>query len=259
MSFLYDWFTPNIPVWEKTLKGYKNKDNLLFLEIGCFEGQATSWLLKNVLTHPSSKIVVIDTFQGGDDQKDFGVKTGKLFERFKENLKDYISENPKMNKIIIKKGFSGEVLRLLSGEFDFIYVDGSHIAKDVLEDIVLSWNLLKDNGIIIFDDYGWDRYKDETLNPTPAINSFLKVYKGWYRILHSGYQIVVQKKGKKNYTNKSTGILYKKLILADYCSRQEINEYSELIQFNKVIKNSKFYKFWRIYCGLKDYFKHKQD
>jgi hypothetical protein len=33
--------------------------------------------------------------------------------------------------------------------------DGSHRARDVLEDAVLSWPLLKVGGIMLFDDYLW--------------------------------------------------------------------------------------------------------
>ena len=36
-----------------------------------------------------------------------------------------------------------------------IYVDGSHQAPDVLSDAVVGFKLLKNNGIMIFDDYGW--------------------------------------------------------------------------------------------------------
>jgi predicted O-methyltransferase YrrM len=41
------------------------------------------------------------------------------------------------------------------GYFDFIYVDGSHQAPDVLCDALLSFRLLKNNGVIAFDDYLW--------------------------------------------------------------------------------------------------------
>ncbi|MDD2823001.1 MAG: class I SAM-dependent methyltransferase [Candidatus Daviesbacteria bacterium] len=252
MTFLYDWFSNNIPVWEKALKRFRNKENLLFLEIGCFEGKATLWLVENILTHPTSKIVVVDTFQGGEDQIYFGVQTNNLLSKFKTNLKSYISKNPKTSKVIIKKGFSGKVLRSLNDHFDFIYIDGSHIAKDVLEDIVLSWGLLKDDGVMVFDDYGWDRYKDETLNPRPAINCFLRIYKGWYKILNSGYQLTVQKKDKKSSMDKFTKTTYENLVLTDTFFKEQINKQVDSIKFMKVIKDSKFYKLWRIYCNLKD-------
>ena len=36
-----------------------------------------------------------------------------------------------------------------------VYVDGSHHARDVLQDAVLAWGLLRPGGYMIFDDYGW--------------------------------------------------------------------------------------------------------
>lgn len=37
--------------------------------------------------------------------------------------------------------------------YDILYVDGSHLAADVLTDAILGWGLVKVGGIIIFDDY----------------------------------------------------------------------------------------------------------
>ena len=39
--------------------------------------------------------------------------------------------------------------------FDFVYVDGSHQAPDVLVDAVLSALLLRKGGLLVFDDYFW--------------------------------------------------------------------------------------------------------
>lgn len=44
--------------------------------------------------------------------------------------------------------------------FDFYYVDGSHVAPDVMADAVLGWRLLKPGGIMVFDDYEWGAYRD---------------------------------------------------------------------------------------------------
>ena len=34
-------------------------------------------------------------------------------------------------------------------------MDGSHHARDVLQDAVLAWGLLRPGGYMIFDDYEW--------------------------------------------------------------------------------------------------------
>lgn len=44
--------------------------------------------------------------------------------------------------------------------FDLVYIDGSHMRVDVLVDAVLAWPLLQPGGLMVFDDYEWDRYRD---------------------------------------------------------------------------------------------------
>jgi hypothetical protein len=41
-------------------------------------------------------------------------------------------------------------------KFDFIYVDGSHKCLDCHYDLLLSWLLLKKNGILAIDDVIWN-------------------------------------------------------------------------------------------------------
>jgi predicted O-methyltransferase YrrM len=58
----------------------------------------------------------------------------------------------------IMKGSSIEqlsklILTGLSEYFEFIYIDGSHQAPDVISDAILSFHLLKSGGVIAFDDY----------------------------------------------------------------------------------------------------------
>jgi predicted O-methyltransferase YrrM len=42
-----------------------------------------------------------------------------------------------------------------AGTFDFIYIDESHQAADVLSDLTLSFPLCKIGGLITCDDYMW--------------------------------------------------------------------------------------------------------
>jgi len=55
-NFTKDWFSWSPPVWEQVFKQLKAKN---ILEIGCFEGRATTWLIENV---DCDEIVCIDTF-----------------------------------------------------------------------------------------------------------------------------------------------------------------------------------------------------
>lgn len=192
MRFVYDWFSHNIPSWDTYLKPLKGKRNVKMLEIGCFEGRATVWLLQNILTNQSSSITVIDTFLGSRENKQEKHDVGKLEKRFKRNISAW------KNQVTIQKGFSYDWLRKYPAKpiFDFIYVDGSHIGKDVLEDAVLSWRLLKKGGILTFDDYrDWNYYADPIMCPRLAIDHFLEIYRNQYEIVYLDYQLALRKLG----------------------------------------------------------------
>ena len=60
--FEYDWFSPNIGVFERHLAHLKGT-SCRMLEIGTHEGRSTSWLLENILTSLDARIVAVDIMQ----------------------------------------------------------------------------------------------------------------------------------------------------------------------------------------------------
>lgn len=98
------------------------------------------------------------------------------------------------------RGFSQDVLlnqlRRPDGRlptYDVIYIDGSHFAKDCLVDAVISFEMLKTGGHIIFDDYQWgDKFPDH-YRPRMAIDAFTSVYKDRFQTLLAGHQLIGQK------------------------------------------------------------------
>jgi predicted O-methyltransferase YrrM len=187
--YTHDWFSNNIGYWTQLLSDLKGKPDLNFLEIGCYEGKATYWLCKNILTDPTSTITVVDTFAGSKEHEG-RVDFSQVEQNFRENLAEFIPE-----KVNIFRQKSQDYLRDINAcIYNFIYIDGSHTAPDVLEDAVLAWRLLKPEGIMVFDDYAWDAYKDKPeLNPRLAIDSFLSVMTGKYQLLQKSYQVAVKK------------------------------------------------------------------
>src|SRR5690606_5590508 len=102
----------------------------------------------------------------------------------------------KSKQVRVIKNLSYKALRKLKlGYFDVIYIDGSHLAKDVISDLVLSHPLLKKGGILICDDYDWEIYKDPLKKPKTSIDFFIKVFAGEYTILYKQQQMFL----KKNY------------------------------------------------------------
>lgn len=203
--FSCDWFSNNIPVWEATLAPrFQHRPNLHFLEIGSFEGRSACWLLQNILTHESSRLTCIDLFSRQDEyaeeyeevkrqlqSRNITPNTDRMEQHFDHNIRALNAQE----RVTKYDGPSAEVLRTLPLDaFDCIYIDGSHRAPNVLKDVVLSWDLLKQNGVMIFDDYRWNCFPEQPMkNPGPAIDAFLSVFTGQYEIIDKGYQILIEK------------------------------------------------------------------
>ena len=105
-----------------------------------------------------------------------GVKMGQVRERFSRN----VSKCGRVDSVRVLEERSDEgLLRLLQEKqepFDFIYVDGSHMAFDVLGDLVLSFKMLKIGGLCICDDYLWEGQSDPRHTPKMAIDSFTSIF-----------------------------------------------------------------------------------
>lgn len=180
--FSLDTFTDRIPLWEKYLFKYKNLPNVNALEIGSFEGLSTVWQIENILSHPTSTITCIDIFEGINYENTFD-----------HNM--LATGTPE--KVIKMKGFSQDVLRTLKfNNYDYIYVDGDHKASATLTDAILSWDLLKKDGLIIFDDYKQNLDKEKEEQPKTAIDSFINCFGSNIEVLHLNTQVIIQKKAE---------------------------------------------------------------
>lgn len=194
MGFTCDWFSHNIPIWKEHLLGLAGQP-IQVLEIGCFEGRATRWMLENLLTHPLAHITVCDTFAGSMEHHDHPARFDisdieRVFDA------EVMSQFP--DKVTKRKGLSLDTLLSLHLEtpartFDLVYVDASHVAKDVVADALLAWPLLKPGGFLIFDDYAWEKYADPALTPKLAVDVFLARFAGELRMLHMGYQVILRR------------------------------------------------------------------
>lgn len=193
--FSADWFSHHINNWDKYKLFFEGKSNLRCLEIGSYEGRSTLYIAENYCKYEDSVIYALDTWSGSMEHDAQHEKN--LFERFSFNLKDLVNKGrvipvrEKSQKTLVD--FLNLVYQNDFEKFDFIYIDGSHVAKDVMSDIVLAWELLKPGGILIADDYLWDHYKEPRLTPKPALDGFLESYKGSYEILLKGYQVHLKK------------------------------------------------------------------
>ena len=100
------------------------------------------------------------------------------------------------NRIHGIKGDSYEVLFEMMKEnkrFDFIYIDGSHLAFDCYSDLMISWRLLEKGGILAIDDYLFNMEGTLVNSPFEGVNHFLKKHDKEIKILHKGYRVFLQK------------------------------------------------------------------
>ena len=126
-----------------------------------------------------------------------------IFARFKRNVSLARSNAPHPVKVMTHIGNSDLALAglLYQGQaqsFDFIYVDGSHVARDVLADAVVSFKLLKIGGIMVLDDYLWHQkppFEGNVLQiPKLAIDAFVNLHLDVIDIIRAPiYQTVIRR------------------------------------------------------------------
>lgn len=172
MKFSNDWFSQNIPTFEKLNKLTSIQK---VLEIGVYEGMSTCWMLDKMLPSNAS-ILCIDPLENEE-----------IYEAFIQNV--VVVKKPNQTVTFYRQTSAKALpyLLLQDTHYDFIYVDGSHQAPDVLFDAVNAWQILRQGGIMLFDDYaGGDTVR-------PAVDCFLACFAGQYEVVEQGYQLGVQK------------------------------------------------------------------
>ena len=197
-QFTKDWFSQAEQVWPQLiplLPGTPGQRN--FLEIGSFEGRSSIWIAENMMAKDDT-LHCIDTWEGGEEHGEENMS--EVEERFRHNLIVATEKLPR-RRIFQHQGTSVQQLARWLVEvpedhatFDFIYIDGSHIAKDVLTDACMAWPLLKPKGLMVFDDYMWGNPRDALHRPKIAIDAFTNIFAEEAEIIHVGYQLVARKK-----------------------------------------------------------------
>jgi len=178
------WFSKAQPEFEKFLLPLKFHD-LKFLQIGAFRGDASKWMLQEVLISPNSILFDVDTWEGSAEHLD-------LNERFSEVEIAY-DRNILGIKNVVKKKMTSDVFFATNNlEFDFIYIDGDHHRDQVALDAKNALRVCRTGGIIAFDDYGWDVMDGSANRPKEAVDNFLSENADQIKILHNQYQIWVK-------------------------------------------------------------------
>jgi predicted O-methyltransferase YrrM len=194
-SFTTDWFSMRIPLWTAILKPLlSGKPSVQGLELGTYEGRSAHWTLAHLLNGAGSHLTCIDSFKQLDPQS---VRKGR---KTQDSIKRALLANmrPYGSKFSLHEADITNELRKMAGGavkpmLDFVYIDSDGSARDYLEQAVLVWPLLKPRGLLVFDDYTNSKEHDYSC-PRKGIDAFLDNYAHELKVLHSGWQVILQKR-----------------------------------------------------------------
>jgi predicted O-methyltransferase YrrM len=195
-KFTQDWFAWAPKVWEQLIPHLPERKR--FLEVGSYEGRSTVWMVEHMMEDGGS-LVAIDTWEGGEEHATIGEKMNVVEANFDHNMLMCLEKFPNRSisklKLSSYEALGQQAMRFTTGkQYDFIYIDGSHIARDVLTDACMAWPLLKLGGIMMFDDYTWGNPRDILHRPKLAIDSFINIFAEQIDIVATGYQVGIKKK-----------------------------------------------------------------
>lgn len=197
-EFTNDWFEFSKPRWNHLVP---NANPSKILEVGSYEGASAYFLVEKLACNKPIELHCVDTWEGSIESNVSDMSA--VERRFDSNLA--LAMDAAEHEVALRKhkGRSDEILpRLLAegyaGYFDFVYIDGSHQAPDVLCDAVLGFRLCRPGGFLVFDDYLWNDHtsqgRDILRSPKPAIDAFTNIYARKLKFLPALlYQIYLQK------------------------------------------------------------------
>ena len=185
MTDFPDWFSAYAkPNFEKYLIPLAGQDNLTFLQLGAYTGDASVWMLDNALTGKDCNLVDVDTWQGSDEEVHHSMDFSDVERAYDKKV---------MNRTFKQKMTTLDYLGHCTLTFDFVYVDADHTAASALLDGELGWRFLKRGGILAFDDYEWGAHLPPSKSPKLGINLFIERHQGEFIALEADLQYWIRK------------------------------------------------------------------
>lgn len=170
----------------RNLGPYKNQP-IRCLQIGAYTGDATEWMLNNVLQHDDAILYDVDPWTGSDEPVHHELDWKSVEATYLERHQSSIDSG----KLKVRKMTSDEFFSSDEGRqgFHFIYVDGNHEAAQVLKDGLNAIYRVGVGGIVAFDDYLWTLGKGLWADPKPAIDAIWVCHSNKFEIIDRGQQI----------------------------------------------------------------------
>lgn len=173
--------------FERHLAKYKDKKSIHFLQIGAFTGDASKWMLDNILTNEYSSLTDVDTWRGSKEASHDEMDFEDVYRVYTEKMKPY------GDKVVSWRESSDYFFADCTEVYDFIYIDGDHTAFGVMKDAINAFECLNVGGILAFDDYQWSEGKGNFYEPRPAIDAFWNMTRDKMKIIEVGWQVWFQK------------------------------------------------------------------
>ncbi len=185
-----DSFSLNVFNWEKFFNTSKLRyKSLKYLEIGCFEGRSSVYVLENL---KNAYCYFVDPFKEYYEMTESTNQNNyvAIYKNFLSNVNKF------PNRYEIFKTTSKKFFETLdtTDKFDFIYIDGSHLSEDVYLDFLNADAHIDSNGYIVFDDFFWSWYPTMEDNPFFGITKFLYENRKKYKIIYLGEQLIIKKR-----------------------------------------------------------------
>lgn len=186
-----NWFNVTAKAnFERFLLPEAGKPNLNYLQLGAFTGDASVWLLDNILTHEYSSLTDVDTWEGAANEP---IQEEMDFANVYATYVSKVNHRNSQHYIMTSQEYL--LAQKLSKGFDFIYVDAHHTSASAFLDSELSWPLLKSQGILAIDDYEWLHPDGVDIHaPKLGIHMFLDRHTGEYDELVRNQQVWIRKR-----------------------------------------------------------------
>lgn len=119
---------------------------ICYVEIGVWKGDSAAWVCENILTHPQAIGIGIDPYE--PDYKRDAAATDRIWCDVVQRMQ------PWSPRFTLYREKSQDWLRGPVGRaIDVLYLDGSHLAHDVVLDFAYAFPHLHVGSLVIFDDY----------------------------------------------------------------------------------------------------------
>ena len=138
--YTQEWFSFHEAHWRRHFGHLAGRPALQAVEVGSYEGRSACWIVQHLLAGENSRLICVEPFQEYEGQSGTSITTpGPPGAQTRSSSCAVVPQ---------------QVLPFLAEEsFDFVYVDGSPMILDVLQDAAMCWRLVRPRGILVFDDY----------------------------------------------------------------------------------------------------------